>query len=130
MDKEEAEVAMCNRHKRYFEEAKAIGSGDWCIQNRSNGQNDVKRDISMFIARYSSKLEVSCICDGCSEKIRGQRYRCLNCIDMDLCNNCYKSGRKPNEHLDSHEVIELRLVISNFETVKILLFGLRANTYS
>lgn len=107
---------MYKRHKGYFQEAKAIGIDAWCDQNRLKAQVDVQRDISLFIARYSANLEVVITCDGCSEKIRGRRYRCLHCIDMDLCINCYNSGRKPSEHLESHEVIDLRFVrsTSNF----------------
>ena len=117
-DEEKAEIEMCRRHKRYFKEAKAIGTKVWCKQNQFKEQVDIKRDISLFLARYSSKLGVSFMCDGCLEEIRECWYKCLHCIDIDLCANCYKTGRKPIDHLDLHEVIELRLVkaILHFQT--------------
>ena len=110
MDKEEAEIEMCKRHKRYFQEAKTIGTDVWRKENDNKGQVDAQRDINLFKARYSSNLKISFMCDGCSEEIIGRWYRCLHCVDMDQCANCFMSGRKPNEHLDCHEVIELRLV--------------------
>ena len=109
MDTDEAEIETCNRHKRYFEEAKAMGYSAWS-EMHCKGPVDVQWDICLFIARYSFNLGLSFICESCSEMIRGTWYRCLHCIDMDLCANCYESGQKPSEHLESHDVIELRLV--------------------
>ena len=110
VDKEEAEIEMCKRHKRYFQEAKTIGMGVWHEENCNKGQVDVQRDINLFKARYSFSLKIRIMCNGCSEYIRGRWYRCLHCVDMDQCDDCFMSGRKPIEHLDCHEVIELRLV--------------------
>ena len=101
-----------------FKEAKAIGTNAWRKHNQFMDQVDIKRDISLFIARYSSKLGVLFKCDGCLEEIRGCWYKCLHCIDMNFCVNCYKTGRKPSEHLNLHEIIELRLV-------KVILHSLR-----
>ena len=129
MEKEEAEIEMFNRHKRYFQEAKAIGTWAWREKHYYKGQVDVQRDISLFKARYSSSLKTVFICDGCSMDIGGRWYRCLHCIDMDLCTNCYDSGKKISEHLDSHEIIELRLVKakSNFQGNESILFALQTN---
>ena len=110
VDLEEAEIEMCARHKRYFEETKATGTSAWCLKHHLKGQVDVKQDICLFKARYSSRLKLKFTCDGCSKKIGGSWYRCLNCIDVNLCTNCYNSGKKPSDHLNSHEIIELRLV--------------------
>ena len=129
MDIEEAEVEMCKRHKRYFEETKLIGTSAWRKKHWRKGEIDVQRDICLFKARYSSSLKIEFICDGCSETIEGRWYRCLHCIDFDLCTNCYKNGKTTSEHLDSHNIIELRLVktISNFQREEIVLFDLQAN---
>ena len=124
MNIEEAEIEMCKRHKRYFEETNVIGSYAWRKKHWLKGEIDVQRDISLFKARYSSSLKLKFICDGCSEKIEDRWYRCLHCIDFDLCTSCYKSVKTTSEHLESHEIIELRLVraISNFQLEEFVLF--------
>ena len=124
MDIEEAEIEMCKRHKRYFEETKVIGSLAWRYKHWFKGDIDVQRDICLFNARYSSSLKIEFACDGCYEDIVGRWYRCLCCIEFDLCTNCYESGKTKSEHLDSHEIIELRFVkpISNIQREEFLLF--------
>ena len=52
--------------------------------------------------------QVVITCDGCQEKIKGNRYRCLECADMDLCAVCYRNEKKPQGHTDSHDVIDLK----------------------
>ena len=116
MSLEEAEIEMCKRHKRYFEETKTTGTYAWRNKHSLKGEVDVQRDICLFQARYSSRIKLDFMCDGCSEKIESCWYRCLHCIDFDLCTICHKKRKTTNEHLDSHEIIELRLVktILNF----------------
>ena len=129
VDTDEAEIEMCKRHKRYFEEAKAMGISAW-REMHCKGPVDVQRDICMFKARYSVNLDISFICDTCLEEIRGIWYRCLHCIDMDLCANCYNSGQKPSEHLESLEFIELRLVKVKLNSLiePFILFDLQTNS--
>ena len=117
MDIEEAEIEMCKRHKRYFEETKILV---WRREEWLKREIDVQRDICLFKARYSCSLY---ICDGCSKNIEGRWYRCLHCIDFDLCTSCYKSVKATSEHLDAHEIIELRLVkvIGNFQRKKFII---------
>ena len=125
MDIEEAEIEMCKRHERYFEETNVIGYSAWCKKHWRKGEIDVQRDICLFKARYSSSLKLAFFaCDGCSDKVEGRWYRCLHCTDFDLCTNCYKSVKTTSEHLESHEIIELRLVkvISSFQGEEFVLF--------
>ena len=103
---------MHERHKKFFKAAKQQGIDAWCTEHRERASLDVQRDINLFIARYSSHLDVVITCDGCQETIKGSRHRCLNCIDMDLCTSCYRQGAKPNEHTDQHTVIDLRYLFT------------------
>ena len=108
-DEDDAEVEMYKRHKHYLKLTKITGIYALLNQDFLKWQDvDVQRDIHLFIARYSYPFKVGSKCDGCLEHIRGGRYKCLHCMDIYLCTNCYSNGRKPNEHLESHEVIELR----------------------
>lgn len=43
----------------------------------------------MFVARFCDLLDVEITCDGCGITLPGRRYRCVQCIDMDLCTTCY-----------------------------------------
>ena len=124
VDIEEAELEMYKRHKRYFEEAKVMGTSTWKYMHDFKGDIDVQRDIFLFEARYSSSLKLRFICDECSEEIKNHWYRCLHCICMDLCTNCYKNEKSPSGHLDSHEFIYLRLVEATSNLSTILLFCL------
>lgn len=50
--------------------------------------------MHLFVARFSDILDVVITCDGCDTTLSGRRYRCLNCPDVDLCNNCYYGNYK------------------------------------
>ena len=107
---EEAEIEMCKRHNRYFEDTKGIGAFPLNRKHWFKEQVDLQRDISLFRVRYSHSLELKFHCNVCCNDIKSHWYRCIHCIDVNLCINCFKSGKTIWEHLDSHEVIELRLV--------------------
>lgn len=39
------------------------------------------------------------ICDGCSSRgLQGNRYKCSDCYDYDLCTKCYTSGKHDQTH--------------------------------
>ena len=65
---------MYERHQQYFAEAKKMGINEWCNLHRQPAPFEKQRDINLFIARYSSDLEVVITCDGCQEKIKGNRF--------------------------------------------------------
>lgn len=110
MDIEEAEIEMCRRHKRYFEDTKGFGTFPLKRKHWFKEQVDVQRDISLFQARYSHSLKLKFYCNGCYNDIEQHWYRCMHCTDLNLCTSCFKSGKTTSQHLDSHEIIELRLV--------------------
>lgn len=63
-------------------------------KNTANCCNIIPRfspQMHMFIARYCDLLSVVISCDGCERMAPLHRYRCLQCMDMDLCKTCFLS---------------------------------------
>ncbi|XP_065336858.1 uncharacterized protein ref(2)P isoform X2 [Cloeon dipterum] len=50
-------------------------------------------------------------CNECSEEILGNRYRCVVCLDYDVCGHC-----EPNSHHE-HAMLKLPKPINNVETM-------------
>ena len=67
-----------------------------------------KRDAHLFLARDSRRLGIFSTCDGCKRELHGIQYRCLECIDMDLCIDCDEDGATTTGHASSHKMAELR----------------------
>lgn len=104
---EEKEIALHKRHKKYFEEVQKLTSKIWCRTRQNNSLNFI-RDMKLFMSRYSANNEFVSTCDGCAALLPWQKYRCVICFDLDLCESCYISGKQPNGHLSTHRMIELR----------------------
>ncbi|VEU23203.1 DEKNAAC104329 [Brettanomyces naardenensis] len=49
------------------------------------------------------------ICDGCDEIIKGNRYKCVECFDFDLCESCENNGTEKAEHLKTHQMLKIKL---------------------
>ncbi|KAE9963166.1 hypothetical protein BLS_009568 [Venturia inaequalis] len=71
-------------------------------QRENEGQN--LKQLLYYIAEEQSKQEgyihrgVSCnACD--TRPLRGTRWRCANCPDFDLCNDCHSVGMHPKTHI-------------------------------
>lgn len=56
--------------------------------------------MHMFIARYCDLLNVVISCDGCERMAPWHRYRCLQCMDMDLCKTCFLSELSTKPRVD------------------------------
>ena len=104
---EEKEIVLYKRHKKYFEEVQKATARVWSrtCQNKSL---EFIRDMNLFMSRYSVNSEFVTKCDGCAACLPWQKYRCLDCFDIDLCSRCYLSHKQPNGHLTTHKMIELR----------------------
>ena len=49
-------------------------------------------------------------CSGCnSTQIYSDRYRCLVCVDYDLCGNCFEERRQTKAHLSGHTMAHLKV---------------------
>ncbi|GIX83909.1 dystrophin-related protein 2 [Caerostris darwini] len=58
-------------------------------------------------------------CDYCGvNPIIGLRYRCLQCISYNLCQNCFLCGRINKRHKERHQVQEFVLPASTWEETK------------
>ena len=104
---ETKEIAMCKRHKSYFDAVQEITAEVWCELQQYESLN-VIRDMNLFISRYSNHGEFKSKCDGCSEPLTWRKFRCLACLDLDLCESCYVNVKKPDGHLNTHKMIGLR----------------------
>ncbi|XP_036174605.1 dystrotelin [Myotis myotis] len=59
--------------------------------------------------------------------ITGLRYRCLKCLNFDICQMCFLSGLHSKSHQTSHPVVEHCVQMSAKEYTKLLLGTLRSN---
>ncbi|XP_054442176.1 dystrotelin [Pteronotus mesoamericanus] len=59
--------------------------------------------------------------------ITGLRYRCLKCLNFDICQLCFLSGLHSKSHQKSHPVIEHCVQLSAKENTKLLFRTLRNN---
>ena len=100
---EEEELRQFDWSVKLFAEIKDDFS-EWFSRNSCN---EDKKELKMFVARFSDVLDVEISCDGCGVTLPGRRYRCLQCDDMDLCTSCFSSGVEPEEHRDDHEIVHL-----------------------
>ncbi|KAI8488214.1 Zinc finger ZZ-type and EF-hand domain-containing protein 1 [Branchiostoma belcheri] len=80
----------------------------WFTMINDAADQEEKRAMHMFVARFCDLLDVEIRCDGCEKVLPGQRYRCLQCSDMDLCNTCFLDGAKPEGHEDDHDLVHLQ----------------------
>lgn len=64
--------------------------------------------LSVYIAELWQEItkrifRTGVSCDSClKNNFRGRRYKCLICIDYDLCAACYESGATTIQHTTEH----------------------------
>ncbi|KIJ54281.1 hypothetical protein M422DRAFT_25208 [Sphaerobolus stellatus SS14] len=63
--------------------------------------NPVMPLLSVLTTKSMERLHPHIVCDGCRKPVAGNRFKCLNCPDFDLCDNCIGSastGHSANHH--------------------------------
>ncbi|XP_035685693.1 zinc finger ZZ-type and EF-hand domain-containing protein 1-like [Branchiostoma floridae] len=103
-EKEDKQYQDC---MKWFNDCKNNYTPWYTMINNASDQEE-KRAMHMFVARFCDLLDVEIRCDGCEKVLPGQRYRCLQCADMDLCNTCFLDGAKPEGHEDDHDLVHLQ----------------------
>lgn len=66
-------------------------------QERSRGKKTSEHKSSKGCGE--KPLHPGVICDGCDGQIRGNRYKCLECDDYDLCETCMSRDQHPAHNL-------------------------------
>ncbi|XP_076459760.1 zinc finger ZZ-type and EF-hand domain-containing protein 1-like isoform X2 [Babylonia areolata] len=118
----EEELKEYDQCMKWFEECSKgmYGFNSWYTQ-KEDAAKEERQAIQMFVARFCDLLDVEISCDGCGVTLPGRRYRCYQCVDMDLCTTCYSGftgddgdffsvngGVKPEgEHHDDHDFVHL-----------------------
>ncbi|KAI4877405.1 hypothetical protein NFI96_011706 [Prochilodus magdalenae] len=120
---EEDEIADYERNSEWMDECMDGMFEKW-FDKISQASPEDKRKMHMFIARYCDLLNVEISCDGCERIAPGHRYRCLQCMDMDLCKTCFLSGAKPEGHEDDHEMVNMEYACDHCQG---LIVGSRIN---
>ena len=107
-DKEEDEVALYKRHRKYFQDAERVTSAVWC-RKREYKSVDVIRDMNFFYVKIFNKWP-SCLHMLWMWIIFAMAKipMSLDCFELDFCGGCYLSGKRPKGHLNIHKTIKLR----------------------
>uniref|UniRef100_A0A667YP60 Zinc finger ZZ-type and EF-hand domain containing 1 n=1 Tax=Myripristis murdjan TaxID=586833 RepID=A0A667YP60_9TELE len=121
---EEDEIADYKKNQDWMDECADGMFEKWYDKIDEEGSMEDRRKMHMFIARYCDLLNVVISCDGCERMAPWHRYRCLQCMDMDLCKTCFLSGAKPEGHEDDHEMVNMEYACDHCQG---LIVGSRIN---
>uniref|UniRef100_A0A8C2ZSW0 Zinc finger ZZ-type and EF-hand domain containing 1 n=1 Tax=Cyclopterus lumpus TaxID=8103 RepID=A0A8C2ZSW0_CYCLU len=121
---EEDEIADYKKNQEWMDECMDGMFEKWYDKIDEEDSVEDRRKMHMFIARYCDLLNVVISCDGCERMAPWHRYRCLQCMDMDLCKTCFLSGAKPEGHEDDHEMVNMEYACDHCQG---LIVGSRIN---
>ncbi|XP_053187523.1 zinc finger ZZ-type and EF-hand domain-containing protein 1 isoform X2 [Scomber japonicus] len=121
---EEDEIADYKKNQEWMDECMDGMFEKWYDKIEEEDSVEDRRKMHMFIARYCDLLNVVISCDGCERMAPWHRYRCLQCMDMDLCKTCFLSGAKPEGHEDDHEMVNMEYACDHCQG---LIVGSRIN---
>uniref|UniRef100_A0A3P9L8A9 Zinc finger, ZZ-type with EF hand domain 1 n=1 Tax=Oryzias latipes TaxID=8090 RepID=A0A3P9L8A9_ORYLA len=120
---EEDEITDYKKNQEWMDECMDGMFEKWYDKIDEEDSVEDKRKMHMFIARYCDLLNVVISCDGCDRMAPWHRYRCLQCMDMDLCKTCFL-GVKPEGHEDDHEMVNMEYACDHCQG---LIVGSRIN---
>ncbi|KAJ7997345.1 hypothetical protein DPEC_G00228020 [Dallia pectoralis] len=120
----EDEIADYRKNREWMDECVDGMFDKWYDKIDEEGSMEDRRKMHMFIGRYCDLLNVVISCDGCERMAPWHRYRCLQCMDMDLCKTCFLSGAKPEGHEDDHEMVNMEYACDHCQG---LIVGSRIN---
>uniref|UniRef100_A0A3Q2PLQ1 Zinc finger ZZ-type and EF-hand domain containing 1 n=1 Tax=Fundulus heteroclitus TaxID=8078 RepID=A0A3Q2PLQ1_FUNHE len=120
---EEDEIADYKKNQEWMDECMDGMFEKWYDKIDEEESMEDRRKMHMFIARYCDLLNVVISCDGCERMAPWHRYRCLQCMDMDLCKTCFL-GAKPEGHEDDHEMVNMEYACDHCQG---LIVGSRIN---
>ncbi|KAK2828812.1 hypothetical protein Q5P01_019846 [Channa striata] len=121
---EEDEIADYKKNQEWMDECMDGMFEKWYDKIDEEDSMEDRRKMHMFIARYCDLLNVVISCDGCERMAPWHRYRCLQCMDMDLCKTCFLSGAKPEGHEVDHEMVNMEYACDHCQG---LIVGSRIN---
>ncbi|KAF3706699.1 Zinc finger ZZ-type and EF-hand domain-containing protein 1 [Channa argus] len=121
---EEDEIADYKKNQEWMDECMDGMFEKWYDKIDEEDSVEDRRKMHMFIARYCDLLNVVISCDGCERMAPWHRYRCLQCMDMDLCKTCFLSGAKPEGHEVDHEMVNMEYACDHCQG---LIVGSRIN---
>ncbi|XP_041807765.1 zinc finger ZZ-type and EF-hand domain-containing protein 1 [Chelmon rostratus] len=121
---EEDEIADYKKNQEWMDDCMDGMFEKWYDKIDEEESMEDRRKMHMFIARYCDLLNVVISCDGCERMAPWHRYRCLQCMDMDLCKTCFLSGAKPEGHEDDHEMVNMEYACDHCQG---LIVGSRIN---
>ncbi|KAF7655072.1 hypothetical protein LDENG_00061510 [Lucifuga dentata] len=121
---EEEEISDYRKNQDWMDECMDGMFEKWYDKIDEESSMEDKRKMHMFTARYCDLLNVVISCDGCERMAPWHRYRCLQCMDMDLCKICFLGGAKPEGHEDDHEMVNMEYACDHCQG---LIVGSRIN---
>lgn len=105
-DKEELE--FLKEHKGYIPCYKFVSTH---ARKQSGECTDsaTLRDYRLFLSRFRRHSRGGRKCNSCNKFFPRERIkRCLECSDVELCQDCYIERKEPSGHEDYHIMANLR----------------------
>ena len=88
----------------------------WLSPSKEAAEEAARREVEAATAAALAALPPGTVihpqvwCDGCGPSARGPgligpRFKCLVCPNVDLCKECFVTGKEPADHSDKHHVL-------------------------